>query len=127
MLFFIALPIVATAFGALHLIAWNFEFPSHLEQLLWRIASLTITGIPAAPLALELAAGALFIGICVVILIVFSPVILLEWLEDKYGIVLSDWSFSLPERVEIIVSAPIYVAIIILVEVIGTDAGSVFM
>ena len=126
-LFFIALPIVATTFGALHLIAWNFEFPSHIEQLLWRIAFLTITGIPAAPLALELAAGALFIALYLVGFIIIMLVGFLVLLAEDYAFRLPDWSVSLPERVEIIVSAPIYVAIIILVEVIGTDAGSVFM
>jgi len=46
-LYLIVLPIVATIFGALHLIAWQFHFPSHIEQLLWRIGSLAITIIPA--------------------------------------------------------------------------------
>ncbi|KAL0945443.1 hypothetical protein HGRIS_000933 [Hohenbuehelia grisea] len=33
-----------TVFGALHLAAWDFDFPSHVEQLLWRIASCILTG-----------------------------------------------------------------------------------
>ena len=40
------LPVVAVMFGTLHCIAWNFHFPSHIEQLLWRIGSLTITLFP---------------------------------------------------------------------------------
>ena len=102
-LFYIALPIVATAFGALHLLAWNFQFPSHIEQLLWRIASLTITGIPAAPLALEIV---LFIVVCVFVAIL----IILDNLENRYDFRLSDWSFSLPESVENVI-ASIYEAI----------------
>lgn len=31
------------AYAALHLIGWNFDFPSNIEQLLWRISSLTVT------------------------------------------------------------------------------------
>ena len=61
-LFYIVLPIVAAIFGALHLIAWRFQFPSHVEQLLWRIGSLTITAIPSGTLAFTL--FLLFIGIC---------------------------------------------------------------
>jgi hypothetical protein len=38
--------IIATMFGAIHCVAWSFQFPSHTEQLLWRIASLSITCSP---------------------------------------------------------------------------------
>jgi hypothetical protein len=37
---------IATLFGAIHLIAWFFEFESHAEKWLWRISSLTITCVP---------------------------------------------------------------------------------
>ena len=53
-LIFIVLAIVAAIFGGLHLIAWGFQFPSHVEQLLWRIGSLTITGFPTISLAVLL-------------------------------------------------------------------------
>ena len=33
-------------FGAIHLIAWSFNFVSHAEQKLWRAASLTVTVAP---------------------------------------------------------------------------------
>jgi hypothetical protein len=33
-------------FGALHCAAWNFNFPSTVESLLWKISSLITTGIP---------------------------------------------------------------------------------
>jgi hypothetical protein len=36
----------ATIFGVLHCIAWSFKFPTPLEQLLWRMASLVITCLP---------------------------------------------------------------------------------
>jgi hypothetical protein len=39
---------VMAVFGGIHCIAWSFDFPSHNEQLLWRISSITITGIPLA-------------------------------------------------------------------------------
>ncbi|KIM86379.1 hypothetical protein PILCRDRAFT_816316 [Piloderma croceum F 1598] len=37
---------IATLFGAIHCIAWSFEFESLTEKWLWRISSLTITCIP---------------------------------------------------------------------------------
>lgn len=39
-------------FGSVHAIAWNFEFPTFTERLLWRVATLISTAIP--PLALFL-------------------------------------------------------------------------
>ena len=53
-LFLFVLPPVASIFGAIHLIAWHFYFPSHVEQLLWRIGSLTITALPLAVVAFDL-------------------------------------------------------------------------
>ena len=41
------LPVVAMLFGALHCVGWNFDFPTHIEQFLWRIGSLAITAIPS--------------------------------------------------------------------------------
>ena len=38
--------IIATMIRAIHCVAWSFQFPSHTEQLLWRIASLSITCSP---------------------------------------------------------------------------------
>ena len=38
--------LVTMVFGAIHCIAWSFAFPSQTEQLLWRISSIAITGIP---------------------------------------------------------------------------------
>ncbi|KAI0385036.1 hypothetical protein F5Y04DRAFT_246708 [Hypomontagnella monticulosa] len=32
--------------GALHLVAWNFSFPSDVERYMWRTASLLSTGVP---------------------------------------------------------------------------------
>lgn len=33
------------AFGGAHCVAWNFNFPSHVEKVLWRSASLSIVGV----------------------------------------------------------------------------------
>ncbi|KIJ17546.1 hypothetical protein PAXINDRAFT_9491 [Paxillus involutus ATCC 200175] len=41
-----ALLLVWVIFGALHTIAWNFQFPTHTEQTLWRSASLTLLSLP---------------------------------------------------------------------------------
>ena len=38
--------IVATVFGAIHCIAWSFQFGSATEQFLWRLSSLAITCLP---------------------------------------------------------------------------------
>ena len=40
--------LVTMLFGGIHCIAWSFAFPSSTEQLLWRISSIAITGIPLA-------------------------------------------------------------------------------
>ncbi|KAI1749184.1 hypothetical protein F4782DRAFT_514257 [Xylaria castorea] len=41
---------LTAAFGSIHAIAWNFEFPTFTEKILWRVATLISTAIP--PLAL---------------------------------------------------------------------------
>jgi hypothetical protein len=38
--------IIGIAFGATHFIAWNSEFPSDIELLLWRISCIAITAVP---------------------------------------------------------------------------------
>ncbi|CAG8769213.1 5905_t:CDS:1, partial [Acaulospora colombiana] len=42
---------IGVVFGAIHLIAWSYSFLSHAEQLLWRLSSIAIIGIPAVALA----------------------------------------------------------------------------
>jgi len=44
---------VTVAFGAIHCIGWSFEFPSSIERTLWRVASLSITGVPIIILPLS--------------------------------------------------------------------------
>lgn len=36
--------IAGILFGAIHCIAWNFSYPSHVEQIMWRTASLGVIG-----------------------------------------------------------------------------------
>ena len=38
--------LVAVIFGAIHCIAWSFQFPSHMEQMLWRISATVIICVP---------------------------------------------------------------------------------
>jgi hypothetical protein len=45
------LAVMSAAFGCLHLIAWNFEFPTETEKLLWRIATVLSIAVPVAGLA----------------------------------------------------------------------------
>ena len=95
-LFLFALPIVAIIFGAFHCIAWNFQFPSHTEQLLWHIGALIITLIPSVPLIVNLALY-LFVGL---------PSLLLEMLEIRHG---GRASILLSERYQKILDAMIFV------------------
>jgi hypothetical protein len=37
---------ITVAFGVIHCIGWSFHFPSSFERTLWRVASLSITGVP---------------------------------------------------------------------------------
>ncbi|KAI1114193.1 hypothetical protein F5Y14DRAFT_415710 [Nemania sp. NC0429] len=41
---------LTAGFGSLHAVAWNFEFPTFTEQLLWKIATLVSTVVPPAVL-----------------------------------------------------------------------------
>ncbi|KAN0084442.1 hypothetical protein V8E55_007946 [Tylopilus felleus] len=43
--------------GGLHLIAWNFHFPTEAEKILWRVASLVLAGGPLAFFVLILLYG----------------------------------------------------------------------
>ncbi|KAK0502207.1 hypothetical protein EDD18DRAFT_683932 [Armillaria luteobubalina] len=38
--------VIGSIFGAIHCIAWSFDFPSHAEMLLWRISSLSALLLP---------------------------------------------------------------------------------
>jgi len=95
------LPIVAAVFGALHCIAWNFHFPSHIEQLLWRIGSLTITLIPLVPF------------------VFFAFLFLRIFLERRYGFHLSIPSISLPQSVGNALEAVTITLLVIITFLVG--------
>ncbi|KIK74953.1 hypothetical protein PAXRUDRAFT_29122, partial [Paxillus rubicundulus Ve08.2h10] len=42
----LALMIVWIVFGGLHLLAWDFQFPSQAEKIIWRVASLALIAAP---------------------------------------------------------------------------------
>src|SRR5262249_47743614 len=44
--------LIAITFGAIHCVGWSFSFPSHTEQILWRISSISITSAPVVLLFL---------------------------------------------------------------------------
>ncbi|CZR63518.1 uncharacterized protein PAC_13415 [Phialocephala subalpina] len=52
---FSIMAVSALVFGGLHCLAWNFEFPSRAELILWRTASLTSAILPVISLASSLA------------------------------------------------------------------------
>jgi hypothetical protein len=37
----LALPLV---YGSVHLAAWNFEFPTHVEKIMWKVACVLVAG-----------------------------------------------------------------------------------
>ena len=41
---FVASTIAGVLFGVIHCLAWNFSFPSIVEQVMWRTASLSVVG-----------------------------------------------------------------------------------
>ncbi len=41
-------------FGGIHCLAWNFEFPTRLEQLLWRISAVATAGLPTLLLVINI-------------------------------------------------------------------------
>ncbi|KAK5062527.1 hypothetical protein LTR84_004600 [Exophiala bonariae] len=43
----------ATIFGCIHCIAWNFTFPTQVERLLWRIASVLTVAVPWITMAVN--------------------------------------------------------------------------
>ncbi|MCJ1380684.1 hypothetical protein MMC17_003792 [Xylographa soralifera] len=47
---FVAMSIATLIFGAIHCIAWNFEFPSTTERTIWRVSSIVTTVLPALTL-----------------------------------------------------------------------------
>jgi hypothetical protein len=50
--------ILPITYGGIHLTAWNFEFPTYIEKLLWQISCFIIMGsLPAVGVFLLLAAG----------------------------------------------------------------------
>jgi hypothetical protein len=53
---FLGALVVSMVFGGIHCIGWaeSFSFPSHMEQLLWKMSSSTIVGIPLYFLVLVL-------------------------------------------------------------------------
>ncbi|KDR70361.1 hypothetical protein GALMADRAFT_24345, partial [Galerina marginata CBS 339.88] len=50
----ISIPFVGILFGAIHLAAWNFSFPSLIETNIWRVSSLIITSVPVMYLVVEI-------------------------------------------------------------------------
>jgi hypothetical protein len=46
------LAVMSAAFGCLHLIAWNFHFPTEAEKLLWKVATVLSITVPMTGLAI---------------------------------------------------------------------------
>jgi hypothetical protein len=62
-LMLIALPMV---YGSVHLTAWNFDFPSRVEQIMWRVACIIIAGgIPGSCMAFAIVPALVRVGDCI--------------------------------------------------------------
>lgn len=61
--------VVAMVFGAVHCIAWDSEFQSHLEQQLWRSSAITIIAVPPA------------------LIVAFIVATLITWVFDSVAVV----------------------------------------
>lgn len=53
-LIFWLMAFAAFAFGGIHCLGWNFAFPSRVEAMIWKIASITSAVIPIMPLAISM-------------------------------------------------------------------------
>ena len=51
------LVILGVVFGGIHCSGWNFSFPTHTEQSLWRLTSLAVTTIPFASFCFAVVVG----------------------------------------------------------------------
>ena len=58
----IAAVLGATIFGGLHCAAWNLQFPTPVERLLWRIAAVITAGVPPVAVATNILLSRLLHG-----------------------------------------------------------------
>ena len=73
------------AYGGIHLSAWNFEFPTEVERLLWKIAAIcTMAGMPAS------------IAVCSTLAMMGIIAMILESEESKLGRARVGWPFEMP-------------------------------
>jgi hypothetical protein len=81
--------IIGIAFGATHFIAWNSEFPSHIEILLWRISCIAMTADPLILVVFcsivksEMIFGNLLVQIIIVPIGISTPVTSLLYLFTR--------------------------------------------
>ena len=45
---------LASVFGGIHCLGWNFSFPSYLQQMLWRTASLSVAIVPLIAIPIDI-------------------------------------------------------------------------
>lgn len=58
--YYYSLGILPLIYGGIHLAAWNFDFPSHVESILWKVSSFIIMGL--IPVVLLLFLLGVFVG-----------------------------------------------------------------
>ena len=49
--------VISGMFGAIHCLAWNAHFPTHIESKLWHVSAVIVTAAPSASLFLLIAVG----------------------------------------------------------------------
>jgi len=93
----IVLPFISVIFGVLHCIAWNFQFPSPVQQWLWRSTSLAITLIPSFPVVCLIVIFALsFITLPFIYLSTFFPSLSISEIVKKTLIAIGIFIFFIP-------------------------------
>ncbi|KIK66310.1 hypothetical protein GYMLUDRAFT_157806 [Collybiopsis luxurians FD-317 M1] len=86
----------AVAFGAIHCAAWNFPFPTSLEQLLWRISSLMATLMPIL-YTVFLYIGQVFLRRCLgktltrFLAVTFDFIILLLYISARLALIIQSF------------------------------------
>jgi hypothetical protein len=81
--------LVGMVFGAIHCVAWSFEFPSHTEAFLWHLSSVAITAVPAIIVVLGTVLAAnlsIALRLPMIILVFCIPLLLLLYVAARLGI-----------------------------------------
>lgn len=94
----------AIIFGAIHLIAWNFDFPTSVDRWLWRVSSLVMTGVPTLAITakslLKIDVSGFWFIVTSFLLVISRLVLLVETFRTLYYLepegYLQTWASNIP-------------------------------